>query len=84
MGKWTLPIPIKIWYSASPDWHTPNADNDIIEHGRFNFRMEAKDESMGFNYEGAYTGVVTNKHMLIPWTMTERSRSLLLKWKMEF
>ena len=55
MGKWTLPIPIKIWYSASPDWHTPNADNDIIEHGRFNFRMEAKDGSMGFNYEGAYT-----------------------------
>jgi uncharacterized protein YndB with AHSA1/START domain len=58
---WTSPEHIKKWNNASPDWHTPAAENDLRENGRFNYRMEAKDGSGGFDFEGAYTEVMEQK-----------------------
>ena len=45
------------WYTASPDWHTPEASNNITEGGSFNYRMEEKDGDMGFHFEGSYESV---------------------------
>ncbi len=57
---WTEPRHITQWNNASDDWHTPRAENDLKVGGRFNFRMEAKDGSMGFDFEGTYDKVEPN------------------------
>lgn len=54
---WTEPKHIINWNTASDDWHTPNATNDLRAGGRFNSRMEAKDGSFGFDFSGVYTNV---------------------------
>ncbi len=55
---YTTPADIMVWNSASPDWHTPSASVDLREGGRFCSRMEARDGSMGFDFEGVYTRIV--------------------------
>jgi uncharacterized protein YndB with AHSA1/START domain len=51
------PVDIIKWNSASPDWHTPKATNDLRVGGIFTYRMEAKDGSMGFDFWGTFTEV---------------------------
>ena len=58
---WTAPQHITQWNNASNDWHTPKATNDLRKDGTFNYRMEAKDNSFGFDFEGRYTDVKTNE-----------------------
>lgn len=58
---WTTPKHITQWNNASNDWHTPKATNDLRKDGTFNYRMEAKDDSFGFDFEGRYTDVKTNE-----------------------
>jgi len=57
----TLPQHITHWYFASVDWHAPRAENDLRVGGKFLTRMEAKDGSFGFDYEGIYENVIENK-----------------------
>lgn len=64
---WSTPEDIKKWNSASDDWHTPKAENDLRTGGSFSSRMEAKDGSFGFDFGGVYNEVVT--HQLIAYTM---------------
>ncbi|PIQ20284.1 MAG: polyketide cyclase [Cytophagales bacterium CG18_big_fil_WC_8_21_14_2_50_42_9] len=54
---WTVPRHITQWNQASEDWHTPWAENDLRVGGKFISRMEAKDNSMGFDFSGTYTAV---------------------------
>jgi uncharacterized protein YndB with AHSA1/START domain len=42
------------WNNASDDWHTPRAENDFRIGGKFNYRMEARDGSDGFDFTGEY------------------------------
>ena len=60
---WTQPEHIVHWNNASADWCTPRAENDLQEGGRFNYRMEARDGSMGFDFNGIYTKVVPHKEI---------------------
>src|SRR5687768_10572960 len=55
---WNTPDDITQWNSAHPDWHTPRSTVDLREGGTFVSRMEAKDGSVGFDFEGTYTRVV--------------------------
>jgi uncharacterized protein YndB with AHSA1/START domain len=55
---WNTPADIVQWNTATPEWHTPRATVDLREGGRFCSRMEAKDGSMGFDFEGTYTTIV--------------------------
>lgn len=64
---WTSPESIKAWNQASDDWHTTKAENDLRKGGRFMSRMEAKDGSYGFDFEGIYDEVKT--HELIAYTL---------------
>lgn len=66
---WTTPKHIMEWNSASEDWHTPKAKNDLRVDGRFNFRMEAKDKSEGFNLSGTYTNI--QKHNQIEYDLED-------------
>jgi len=54
---WNEPKHITNWYSASDDWHTPHATNDLKVIGRFNYKMEAKDGSFGFDFSGTYLDI---------------------------
>jgi uncharacterized protein YndB with AHSA1/START domain len=60
---WTAPVHITKWYQASEEWHTPYAENDLREGGKFLFRMEAKDGSSGFDFVGVYDKVNPNKYL---------------------
>lgn len=45
------------WNHASSDWHSPSAINNLKVGGTFNYRMEAKDGSAGFDFTGKYTEI---------------------------
>jgi uncharacterized protein YndB with AHSA1/START domain len=55
------PEHIKNWAFASDDWHSPSSENDLRTGGKFKTRMEAKDGSAGFDFEGTYTNVKENE-----------------------
>lgn len=69
---WTEPTHIKRWNSASDDWHTPFAENDLRPGGKFLTRMEAKDGSFGFDFGGTYDEV--KLHEVIAYTMGDRRK----------
>lgn len=54
---YTTPEDIVAWNAASDDWHTTEARVDLREGGVFSSRMEAKDGSVGFDFEGTYTKI---------------------------
>lgn len=58
---WTLPRHIMQWNNANDEWHTPRAENDLRVGGKFCSRMEAKDGSMGFDFEGEYLQLIPQK-----------------------
>lgn len=43
------------WNAASADWHTTAASVELRVGGKFSSRMEARDGSFGFDFEGEYT-----------------------------
>lgn len=66
---WTKPEHVVKWNNASDDWHTPKASNDLREGGKFSFRMEARDGSMGFDFGGVYD--IVRNHEYIEYTMSD-------------
>ena len=58
---WTLPEHITKWAFASPDWHSPYAENDLTEGGKFTTTMAAKDGSVSFDFWGEYTLIKQNE-----------------------
>lgn len=73
---WTSPSDIVQWNAASEDWHTPSATNDLRVGGRFSYRMEARDGSMGFDFEGTYIGIEPGKR--IEYTMDDDRKVWIL------
>jgi uncharacterized protein YndB with AHSA1/START domain len=71
---YTTPEDIMQWNAASDDWHTPQARVDLREGGTFSSRMEAKDGSFGFDFEGTYTKIVT--HQSIAYTFGDRKAEI--------
>ena len=54
---WTQPEHIEKWNQANEDWLTSKAENDLKKGGKFKYRMESKDGSTGFDFEGTYEKV---------------------------
>jgi uncharacterized protein YndB with AHSA1/START domain len=63
----TNPIHIIKWNHASDDWHSTKAINDLRVGGKFEYRMEAKDGSFGFDFFGFYDKIIDFK--LIEYTL---------------
>ncbi|MBD1379385.1 SRPBCC family protein [Metabacillus arenae] len=72
---WTEPQHITKWCSASDDWHAPHAENDLRVGGRFLTRMEAKDGSFGFDFNGVYDEVRVNE--FISYTMEDGRKTTI-------
>ncbi len=76
-AAYTSPDDIKIWNTASPDWHTTASTVDLRPGGKFSSRMEAKDGSFGFDFAGEYTKIV---HLqLIEYAFGERTGTVEFK-----
>jgi len=60
-AAWTTPDDINQWNAASDDWHNPRSSNDLRPGGRFSYRMEARNGSFGFDFEGSYTQIVAQR-----------------------
>lgn len=58
---WTTPKHIMEWNSASDDWYTPSAVNDLRVGGSFSSVMAARDGSDQFDFGGIYDEVIANK-----------------------
>lgn len=69
---WNQPEHITKWASASDEWHTPRAENDLRAGGSFSSRMEAKDGSMGFDFGGVYDEV--REHEYIEYTLGDNRK----------
>ena len=55
---YTQPEHITQWNFAHESWHCPTANNDLRIGGIYNARMEARDGSIGFNFEAIYTAII--------------------------
>lgn len=64
---WNTAEDVVQWNSASPEWHTPRAENDFRTGGKFLYRMEARDGSFGFDFYGMYDTITP--HEYIEYTM---------------
>jgi len=58
---WIKPVHIKNWNNSSSDWFTPFVKNSLKVGGKFNYRTEARDGSFGFDFEGTYKKIETEK-----------------------
>ncbi|KFF24876.1 SRPBCC family protein [Chryseobacterium vrystaatense] len=54
------PKHIMKWNAAHESWQCPSSENDLRVGGKFKTRMEAKDKSFGFDFEGIYDEVIPN------------------------
>lgn len=66
---WNKPEHITQWNFAIDTWHCPKASNDLRVGGKLQSRMEAKDGSFGFDFEGTYDEVVDQKRIV--YTITD-------------
>lgn len=64
---WTQPQHVMQWNNASPDWHTPKAENDLRKGGAFSYIMAARDGSFSFDFGGIYDAV--EEHRYIEYTI---------------
>ena len=62
-SAYNTPEDITRWNTASDDWHSPRSHVDLREGGSFSTRMEARDGSMGFDFEGTYTRVLPQQRI---------------------
>lgn len=53
----TDPASVTEWNFASPEWHCPSARSDLRDGGEFSYRMEARDGSFGFDFEGKFVEI---------------------------
>ncbi len=72
---YTEPAHITQWAFADTSWHAPHAENDLRVGGKFVTRMEAKDGSAGFDFEGIYDDVVP--HEKIAYSFGDRKATVL-------
>jgi uncharacterized protein YndB with AHSA1/START domain len=66
---WNDPRDIEQWNTAQADWRTTRSTVDLREGGKFQARMEARDGTAGFDFEGTYTRVVP--HKIIEYRMSD-------------
>ncbi len=66
---YTLSEHITKWNFALDTWHCPYASNDLRIGGKFVARMETRDGSIGFDFEGVYNEVI--KYKKIAYTMPD-------------
>lgn len=73
-NAYSNPDDILQWNAASDDWHTTRSTVDLRPGGKFCSRMEAKDGSFGFDFEGTCTRVEPER--LIAYSFGDREATV--------
>ena len=60
---YTKPEHIILWNYALENWSCPKVHNDVRIGGKFIARMETKDASEGYYFDGTYTDVVIGERI---------------------
>lgn len=60
----TTPAHITQWNFAADSWQCPMATNNLSIGGNFDYRMEAKDGSFGFNFIGKHIAIQLHDHII--------------------
>lgn len=58
-----IPKHIVKWNFTTPKWHCPKAVIDFREGGKFDYRLECKDKSFGYNFSGTITEIKDQEHV---------------------
>jgi uncharacterized protein YndB with AHSA1/START domain len=74
-SAYTTPEDITQWNFANDDWCCPRAEVDLHPGGKQTSRMEAKDGSMGFDFEGTYEEVEPNEALTLVLDDGRKSRT---------
>lgn len=72
---YTTPADITRWNFASDEWCCPSAEADLKVGGAYKARMEAKDGSLGFDFEAVYDEVEPNKALTLVMTDGRKART---------
>lgn len=72
---YTTPADIMEWNAASDEWCCPSAETDLRIGGTHKARMEARDGSMGFDFEAIYEEVEPDKALTMAMTDGRRART---------
>lgn len=71
----TTPPDIVQWNFASDDWCCPSAAVDLRVGGAHKARMEAKDGSIGFDFEGVYEEVIPKRAITLAMSDGRKART---------
>ncbi len=74
-SAYITPDDITQWNFANDDWCCPRADVDLRPGGKQIVRMEAKDGSMGFDFEGTYEQIELHRVLTLVLDDDRRSRT---------
>jgi uncharacterized protein YndB with AHSA1/START domain len=74
-SAYTTPDDIMQWNFAHDDWCCPRAEVDLRVGGKQVARMEAKDGSMGFDFEGTYEEIEPHKSLVLVLDDGRKSRT---------
>ncbi len=55
--SFVTPEDIVCWNFAIDEWCCPKAELELVVGGSFNYRMEAKDGSFGFDFSGTFVAI---------------------------
>jgi uncharacterized protein YndB with AHSA1/START domain len=74
-NAWVTPAAITKWNFASDQWVCPRAEVNLEEGSDFNYRMESKDGSMGFDFKGTFTQITA--YVLIEYKLEDERRVMI-------
>jgi uncharacterized protein YndB with AHSA1/START domain len=74
-SAYTTPDDITQWNFANDDWCCPRAEVDLRPGGKQIVRMEAKDGSMGFDFEGTYDEIAPHRVLTLVLDDGRKSRT---------
>jgi uncharacterized protein YndB with AHSA1/START domain len=72
---YTTPADITQWNFAADDWCCPSAEADLKVGGAYKARMEAKDGSVGFDFEAVYEEVDPNRALTMAMSDGRKART---------
>ena len=73
---YTAPEHITQWNFANDDWCCPSANNELSVGGKCIARMEAKDGSVGFDFEAVYDEVSVGEKL--KYTMSDGRQATIV------
>lgn len=78
--KWTQAVHVVNWNFAHESWCCPKAEVDFLVGGGSNYRMEAKDGSMGFDLNATFSAIEEHKQIL---SVLEDGRNVIVNFNVE-